>query len=388
MNHRATFVIPALLLALCSFAEAAPSVDRPLPSPDIRFRGRHGGMRDGVRCAADAVRPARANGAPPAAAGLTAGAGAATRIPVAFHVVYSRKRGVDVGNVPLANIEAQVDVLNDAYAGTGFTFFLASVDRTLNNKWFTGCYSLGNEQAMKQALAVDPATTLNVYTCQPNGGILGYAYYPSDYPEDSYWHGVVAQHSSLPGGGAAPYDEGDTATHEVGHYLGLAHTFENGCTAPGDEVGDTPYEAEPAYGCPVGRDTCLAPGLDPITNFMDYTEDACMVEFTGGQADRMVAQVAAYRPTLGSTPAGCGDGSCGAGEACACVTDCGAPPAVESSCSGGVDDDCDGKVDCADPDCASSASCGSCLATGASCSSDSQCCSARCKGKPGARSCG
>lgn len=187
-----------------------------------------------------------------------------------------------------------------AFQGTGFSFYLANLDYTKNNKWFTGCYSAGQERRMKQALAVDPAHNLNIYICKPRGGILGYAYLPSSLPEDHYLHGTVLLYSSLPGGSAAPYNEGDTCTHEVGHYLGLEHTFENGCKAPGDSVDDTPYEASPAYGCPVDRDTCASPGLDPIFNFMDYTDDGCMDEFTSDQADRMQAQVALYKPSLGN----------------------------------------------------------------------------------------
>jgi hypothetical protein len=152
---------------------------------------------------------------------------------------------------------------------------------------------------MKQALAIDPAHTLNFYLANLGGGLLGWAVFPTTYPEDHFMHGVVVLNSSLPGGTAFPYDEGDTGTHEVGHYLGLYHTFEGGCVPPGDRVDDTPYEAFPAFDCPIGRDTCPADsGLDPIHNYMDYTDDACMYEFTPLQGVRMDFMVNTYKPGL------------------------------------------------------------------------------------------
>jgi len=309
-----------------------------------------------------------------------AGATGTLSIPVWFHVVYTRKGRNQVGNVSDAAIASQLAVMNDAWNGSGFSFHLAGVDRTNNGQWFTGCYGLTTELAMKQALAVDPARVLNIYTCNPQQSILGYAYLAGDLPEDDVRQGVVALYGTLPGGFAAPYDEGDTIVHEVGHYLGLLHTFSGGCSEPGDGIVDTPAEAEPAFGCPAGRDTCPAPGLDPIYNFMDYSDDVCMVEFTTDQVGRMGSSTVLYRPSLQ-----CGSGTCDAGEACICPIDCGTPPGVESLCANGIDDDCDGRIDAADSDCGAPPP--TCGAAGASCASGSECCSGSCKGKPGSQTC-
>jgi hypothetical protein len=113
-------------------------------------------------------------------------------------------------------------------------------------------------------------------------------------------HGVVFHYASVPGGAFTAYNEGETLTHEVGHYLGLYHTFEGGCSAPGDYVDDTPYEASAYTGgdCSLQRDTCPAAGLDPISNYMDYSYDRCMTNFTTGQKNRMQAITPQYRPSL------------------------------------------------------------------------------------------
>ena len=236
-------------------------------------------------------------------------AGEVVTVPVAFHVV-RKDTTVAGGNIPRAWIDAQITVLNDSFRGrtggadTGFRFVLDSVDRTTQPQWFNLISANGDERRlfrgsgkeikMKQALHEGGAETLNVYTAKLGQFLLGWAYLPVDFRVDEplprFFDGVVLDYRSLPGGDLGPYDEGDTATHEVGHWLGLQHTFQNGCEAPGDFVADTPYEASPAFECPEGRDTCAdSPGLDPIENFMDYTYDACMHVFTNGQADRMRA---------------------------------------------------------------------------------------------------
>jgi|HigsolmetaAR201D_1030396.scaffolds.fasta_scaffold13040_2 Pregnancy-associated plasma protein-A. len=216
-------------------------------------------------------------------------------INVYVHVI-NRGTGIQNGDVPDSQIREQIKVLNDAYASTGWSFNLVSIDRTTNARWFEMQPGTLAERQAKKALRKGTAADLNLYTANPGGGLLGWATFPWSYESSPDMDGVVVLYSSLPGGTAAPYNEGDTATHEVGHWMGLYHTFQGGCQAPGDRVDDTPYERSPASGCPVGRNTCpLKPGVDPIFNFMDYSDDACMVEFTAGQTVRMNESFTAYR---------------------------------------------------------------------------------------------
>ncbi len=217
-------------------------------------------------------------------------------INVYFHVI-NKGTGIANGDVPSSMITDQMNVLNAAFAGTGWSFTLVSTTRTTNSTWYNGCYGT-SETAMKTALRQGTADDLNIYSCNPSNGILGYATFPSSYSSSPSKDGVVILHSSMPGGSAAPYNEGDTATHEVGHWMGLYHTFQGGCNGNGDYVSDTPAERSAAYGCPTGRDSCAGsryPGIDPIENFMDYTDDACMWKFSTGQDARMDSQFTTYR---------------------------------------------------------------------------------------------
>ncbi len=219
------------------------------------------------------------------------------QIKVAFHVISST---TGEGNIPDSQIATQIQTLNTEYASEGFSFVLASTSRTVNNKWFGMVPNSRNERSAKAALATDVPHRLNVYTCKPGQSLLGWAYFPNSYPEGDNIHGVVIHYGSLPGGYLTAYNEGETLTHEIGHYLGLYHTFQGGCTPPGDYVDDTPYEAS-SYGggdCSLQRDTCPAAGLDPISNYMDYSYDICLTNFTIGQKTRMQALTPQYRPSL------------------------------------------------------------------------------------------
>ena len=235
-------------------------------------------------------------------------------IPVHFHVIYSGS----TGNIPQSQIDAQILVLNRNYAGqdyngnpvtgarnTGYTFVLASVDRTNNRKWFGMTPGSSREAQAKNALAIDQNASLNLYTAAPGQNLLGWATFPWDLQTNGKRDGVVIHYGSVPGGYLSPYNLGGTASHEVGHWVGLYHTFQGGCdtgscSSSGDLVCDTPAEATATSGCPTGKDTCPAAGLDPIRNYMDYSTDLCYNNFTTGQDARADFMMSTYRPLIGS----------------------------------------------------------------------------------------
>ncbi len=226
--------------------------------------------------------PAKAQGKAPGSFSAT--------VPVYFHVIHDG----GVGNVSDAVIRSQIRVLNTTFGGgeggedTGFSFTLAGISRTDNAEWYA-IASFEAEVAMKQALKQGGDNALNVYST--SGDLfLGWAYYPDIVNStETYLDGIVIDWRSMKGASTAyagAYDQGETLTHETGHWLNLAHTFEGKCGSNGDFVADTPPQRTPTGGCPEGKDTCPSPGLDPIHNYMDYSFDACYTEFTSGQVQR------------------------------------------------------------------------------------------------------
>jgi len=165
----------------------------------------------------------------------------------------------------------QFTVLQDTFGPSGLLFTLKNTTYTLHESWSHD----GDELAMKRALRQGSYKSLNIYFLKDLNGYFGYCYFPDDIAygtDDFFYDGCSVLWTTVPGGPETNYNLGYTVTHEVGHWFGLYHTFQGGCDGDGDYVSDTPAQGSPTSGCPAGRDSCPAlEGLDPITNFMDYS---------------------------------------------------------------------------------------------------------------------
>jgi hypothetical protein len=223
-------------------------------------------------------------------------------IPVVVHVVYNTAEQ----NISDAQIQSQIDVLNEDFnatnddynnydAGYGtvkgdmnIEFCVVQIRRVATIKKSFGF----NDQVKKTKTggddAIDPEHVLNIWVCNLGQNLLGYAQFPGGKPET---FGVVVLYSAFGRGEEfdllSPYDLGRTATHEVGHCLGLRHIWGDS-RCGNDEVGDTPLHDGANFGCPEegNRSTCTGTPLEMWMNYMDYTDDACMYLFSDGQVER------------------------------------------------------------------------------------------------------
>jgi hypothetical protein len=240
-------------------------------------------------------------------------------IPTVVHVIYSNA----TENISTGMIQSQIDILNEdfqrlnpdavntppafvpAAANCDIEFCLAQIDPLGNATTGIDRVSMAGspfsmatiDATIKPATIWDPNQYFNIWVCNMSGGLLGYA----QFPEAASLAGIGTGNGAANTDGVAilyasvgrppfntfggPYNLGRTATHEIGHWLGLRHIWGDGNCAATDYCADTPPSGGPNFGCPAGIATCGP--VQMVQNYMDYTDDNCMNVFTQNQKSRM-----------------------------------------------------------------------------------------------------
>ncbi|KAH7359372.1 metalloprotease 1 [Plectosphaerella cucumerina] len=217
-------------------------------------------------------------------------------VPVYFHAVAAEESDL----LSEAKLQEQFDVLQTAFAQYGFNMSLEGTSFTVNATWANGFMNPANGLAMRTALRRGGYNALNIYF-QYIDQTIGRCDYPKPGAvpgsEAFILDGCQVHSGAVPGGTRFENNTlGAFAVHEAGHWFGLPHTFQGGCS--GEGVGGVPVHSGPTYQCSPGLvlDTCPGqPGVDPIYNYMNYNYDPCMSEFTSGQVQKMRDDWAQYR---------------------------------------------------------------------------------------------
>ena len=248
-------------------------------------------------------------------------------IPVVVHVLWE----TNTHNISDAQIHSQIDVLNEDYRRTNvdkintpnvwqtiaadseIEFCLATIDPEGNSstgieriQTTHGQFGMNSDIHTSSAGGADDWPNddyLNIWVCNIQNGLLGYASPPSNWVGDGDGLVIGYQYFGRIGTVQSPYHKGRTATHEIGHWLNLDHVWGGSGSCGNDQVADTPKQETENYSCPAfplhpnACSTTNANG-DMFMNYMDYTNDACMNLFTNGQKTRMLAAINNYRSNM------------------------------------------------------------------------------------------